>query len=140
MLHLPSLRPHGAGPALALAAHRRLRRFVADHAAGLRNAADLLGGGRHVTAVDEIIDRLRREPIPSRRTLRLLDELLLLLSLELVTDLDSPEAEAFSLIDPADPTVEEVCLLTDGLREVLAGLKAPMDSVVATAPPGRVAA
>jgi hypothetical protein len=113
---------------------------VQDHAVGLRAAADLLGGPDHVAAVDEIVDRLKAEPVPSRRTLRLLDELLMLLSLELITDLESPEAAMFGLVDPADPVVAEICLLTDRLREVLAGFKAPTDGVVATVPPGRVAA
>ncbi|TNC51101.1 hypothetical protein FHG66_05985 [Rubellimicrobium rubrum] len=140
MTHLRSLRPRFASPAPVAAGYRPLRRFVADHAAGLRIAADLLGGKSHANAVDEIVDRLRHEPVPSRRTLRLLDELLLLMSLELVTDLESPEAEAFSLIDPADPIVAELCLLTDRLRATLAGLPTPSQPRTMPSARGRQAA
>ena len=39
-----------------------------------------------------------------------------------VANFDRPEAHFFSLIDPADPAVAEVCLLTDGLTDCLRSL------------------
>ena len=117
--HLGCMSDH---PATALA------RFVVDHAAGLRTAAELMGGARHVRAFGEILDALGRDPIPNRRTLRQLDDLLLLLSLELVTDLESEEAVLFSLIDPADPVVADLCVLTDALRQALAAYRRSIEA------------
>ena len=47
-----------------------------------------------------------------------------LLSLDAVDDPDSLEASLFAEIDPASPIVEEICLLTDALRDRLEALAA----------------
>jgi hypothetical protein len=45
--------------------------------------------------------------------------LLEILSLERVQDSESEECARFAAINPCDPVVEEICALTDGLREAL---------------------
>ncbi|ABG33490.1 hypothetical protein [Roseobacter denitrificans] len=56
-------------------------------------------------------------------------QLLEILSLEHVHDTSRPDASYFAAIDPADPTVEEICLVTDRLRCALqrAGVSLPSD-------------
>jgi hypothetical protein len=117
--------PQGACPASLVSGGTSepwsLRRFVTEYGEALHNAATLLGGKPHARSVNEIRDRLEYETVPSDRTLRLVASLLDLLSLELVNDLESPEAALFAAISPEDPAVEEICLLTDALRHVFAG-------------------
>lgn len=62
----------------------------------------------------------------------MLAELLSLLMLENVHDPERPEAGFFALIDPADPAIEEICLLTDGFRNALeqAGALTAEDAMV----------
>ena len=91
--------------------------FVQHHRQGLWHAAGLLGGKGGQRLVDEFITALAARPGLSPRAIRLLKRLLRLLSLEDVAVPDSVEAGCFAAIDPADPAVEEICLLTDGLRE-----------------------
>lgn len=93
----------------------------------MRTAAELLGGPRHRRAVEEVLDAFARNPVPSRRTLRQLDDLLLLLSLERVSDPDGDEPDLFGRIDPADPVVAKLCLLTDGLRHALGAYRQSRD-------------
>ena len=92
-----------------------LRRFVEAYAAGLRHAAELLGGPGQAQAVDELADLLSREPKLGRRARRILDDLLRLVSLELIHDLESEAAAAFSALPPDHPAIPEICLLADGL-------------------------
>jgi hypothetical protein len=54
-----------------------------------------------------------------RPTCKALRDLLGILTLEHVHDDTRIEAMLFAEIDPADPVVEDICLLTDGLRDVL---------------------
>lgn len=59
-------------------------------------------------------------------TRRIARELLLLqrlLCLTDVSDFDTPAAEYFALINPADPAVAEICMLTDGLADCLKDLQ-----------------
>lgn len=61
----------------------------------------------------------KAEPL-TRATKKDLQAMLDILSLEHVDDFDRPEAGYFAAIDPADPVVANICLLTDGLRAALA--------------------
>ncbi|MFC2966813.1 hypothetical protein [Acidimangrovimonas pyrenivorans] len=96
-----------------------LRVFISDHLDGLRNAACLLAGARGGRLVDTIMDRLRDGARISRCTWLALRDLLGILTLEHVHDESRPEAGYFARIDPSDPVVDEICLLTDGLRAAL---------------------
>lgn len=68
------------------------------------------------------IDALSHDRDLRRRTIERLHELEDLLALEHVGDPDRAEAGYFAAIDILDPVVEEICLLTDGLRSVVAAL------------------
>lgn len=96
--------------------------FFEEHRDALLNAAGLLGGREGVNLVEEIIDALSRDNDLSRRTIRLLHDLEDLLALENVGDPDRAETGYFSAIDILDPVVDEICLLTDGLRAAVAAL------------------
>lgn len=97
--------------------------FLSPHRTGLENAAVLLGGPMAARRVRGLIDALSMpKPAMTRWIGREFVALHRLLSLEDVANLDRPEAHFFSLIDPADPAVAEVCLLTDGLTDCLRSL------------------
>lgn len=107
----------GAIPALADCP--ALRFFIDEHVDGLHNAASLLGGARGARLVDTIIDQLANEARPGGATWSALRELLGLLTLEHVHDESREEAALFAQLDPANPIVDEICLLTDQLRDAL---------------------
>lgn len=115
------LRHIPAPPARAVSSNTAdpLRRFISENLDGLTNAASLLAGARGSRLVTNIFDRLRADARISRSTWLALRDLLGILTLEHVHDPDRSEAAFFASIDPADPIVEEICLLTDGLRDAL---------------------
>ncbi|WP_209428022.1 hypothetical protein [Pararhodobacter sp. SW119] len=96
-----------------------VRRFFIDYGHELADAAALLGGapaeakviacGLHVWAAAHIDGRIRRDLTALHR----------LLALEDVGDPDRIETELFSMIDPASPKVETICILTDRMSELL---------------------
>tara|TARA_R100001530_G_scaffold135694_1_gene113575 strand:- start:10715 stop:11161 length:447 start_codon:yes stop_codon:yes gene_type:complete len=96
-----------------------LRDFVASHREGLLHAAGLLGGHRGIDLALEISEELSSARPVSRRTRTQVIALIELLSLERVHQLGSEECSRFTAINPCDPVVEEICLLTDGLRDSL---------------------
>ena len=96
-----------------------LRRFVLDYHEALMHAATLLAGARGVRSVACLAGGLTEGAVPSRRTWAALRDLLGILTLEHVHDPDREECAFFAALDPMDPRVEEICLLTDRLRDVL---------------------
>ncbi|WP_116081788.1 hypothetical protein [Tropicimonas sp. IMCC34011] len=84
-----------------------------------RQAAELLAGRRGGRLVDQIVGMLEESPVVTRRTRLALSDLLDILALERVEIEDSEEAALFAMIDPQNPVVEDICLLTDRLREAL---------------------
>ena len=102
-----------------------LRRFLQEQMEPLSNSALALAGRKGGRIVDDIRKEILQPGPLSRRTQQKLAELLAILSLENVHDETFDEAACFAMIDPADPIVEEICLLTDGLRAALvsAGLR-----------------
>lgn len=96
-----------------------LRRFVDDNADGLTAAASLLAGAKGRRIVTIILEGLQNSAHPSARTMRALQELLSILSLENVHDEMSDECGFFAAIDPCDPAVADICLLTDSLRAAI---------------------
>ena len=115
-----------------------IHRFISAHRDALRNAARLLGGYNAIHLVDGIVDALDREHQPSRRTTDLLHDLEDLLALENVGDPDRVESGYFAMIDPSDPAVEEICLLTDQFREALHALPEHPDTGKGVGDKGRL--
>ncbi len=105
--------------AIPLERHDPLRKLFHDKADAFSSAAMILGGSRGAALVDAIVEGLRRPGAPGRGTRTALRRLLGLLSLENTHDETRPEAAMFASIDPADPLVEEICLLTDDLRDAI---------------------
>jgi len=109
-------------------ADRRLaavRGFVAEHAAALTNASRLLGGEPAARDCVTLIADLAETPHLSRSIRRRLVGLRALLSLEHVGDPDRTETALIAEIDPADPRVDELCLLADRLASLIDGIGAP---------------
>ncbi|WP_051202746.1 hypothetical protein [Sediminimonas qiaohouensis] len=96
-----------------------LRRVFTDKQDALSNAAGLLAGDRGLRLVETIAEALQRGAGRSQSTRTVLRDLLGVLSLEHVHDDTRPEAGFFADIDPEDPVVEEICLLTDELRDAI---------------------
>ncbi len=97
--------------------------FLSNHREGLENAAALLGGPIAARRLCGLIEALSvPQPRLTRWISRELVALHRLLTLEDVANFDSPAAHYFSLIDPADPAVADICLLTDGLTDCLRSL------------------
>ncbi len=96
-----------------------LRAFADEHRDGIIDAAALLGGthGAHLALL--VLDGLAGDGIPTQRTIRAMDDLLSLLMLEHVHDPARDEEARFARIDPASACVEEICLLADGLSDLL---------------------
>lgn len=93
--------------------------FISARQEALWHAARLLGGYESARLVDRCIELLTLDRRVTTRTRFMLDQILALLSLEKVDDPDLPYMWHFAVIDPVDPVVEEICLLTDELRHAL---------------------
>lgn len=94
--------------------------FIAAHQEGLWHAARLLGGYESARLVDRCVELLEQDRIVTPCTRIMLAQILAVLALDLVDDPNRPYMGYLALIDPLDPVVEEICLLTDGLRHALA--------------------
>ena len=104
---------------LVIAQALPIHAFVETNHRALRHAARLLGGCESMRLVDEIHAALQSEATIPDRTALSLAALHDLLRLEHVGEPDRPEAGFFAMIDPHDPVVEDLCLLTDGLTAAL---------------------
>ncbi|SDY25978.1 hypothetical protein [Citreimonas salinaria] len=94
--------------------------YVSAHHEALWHAARLLGGYESARLVDRCAELLAQDRRVTSRTRMMLDQILAMLSLEEVDNPNLPYMGHFAVIDPLDPVVEEICLLTDGLRHELA--------------------
>ena len=83
------------------------------------HAARLLGGYEASRLVDRCASTLEREAAITYRVRIMLDQVLAILSLDKVDDPDQPYMGYFAVIDPSDPVVEEICILTDELRSAI---------------------
>ncbi|MCX8225732.1 MAG: hypothetical protein OTI35_06635 [Sulfitobacter sp.] len=101
-------------PALAV-----LREFTITNTEALQNASLLLGGQQALRATINIIDDLGKARVLTRRLQADLSRLYELLSLTHVHDLARPEAGHFAMIDPAWSGVEDICLLSDQLSDLI---------------------
>jgi hypothetical protein len=101
----------------------QLLTFFTTYRDGLAHAAEMLGGPVAARRVHTLVDALSvPQPRMTRWIGRELVALHRLLTLHDVGDFDRPEAYFFSLIDPADPAIAEICILTDGLSDCLRSL------------------
>ncbi len=92
--------------------------FFAEHQSALWHASRLIGGYEKARLVDALVQTLQQERRLTRRTRIMLDQLLAVLSLDFVDD-ECPAMGVFVPIDPEDPAVAEICLVTDGLRDAI---------------------
>jgi hypothetical protein len=100
-----------------------LRLFFDQHQEAIYDACALLAGGRGIQVFDKIVGGLASQNSPSRRTINAIEEVLAILTLEYVDDFDRPEAAYFMTIDPSEPCVEDICLLTDDLETIMSDLE-----------------
>lgn len=109
-----------------------LRAYLGENRSGLLDVVALLGGQPGVRLAQSVLDGFDTPGMPTRRTMQAIDDLLDLLMLENVHDPDRIEAGRFAMIDPASPIVEEICLLADGLDDMLEAYRAVKDAGPAT--------
>lgn len=107
--------------------HGELQDFLQCHSEALQNASLLLGGKPALKASITLIDDVCNAPVLSRRLQQGLVRLQELLSLEHVHDQSRPESAYFADLDPGAPYVEDLCLLTEALQDVLLRLSDRLD-------------
>jgi len=96
-----------------------VRMHFEEHGAALCNAAGLIDGEAGTARVLRLMSGLREASRLDRTTRRRLVDLHRLLSLDPVVDAFEPDLSSWMLLDPASPEVEELCLLTDRLYDLL---------------------
>lgn len=108
-------------PAIAL-----LLAWVYENGDALINASLLLGGLPACRRTARLVADLMSDGQLTRRHVRELKVLHGLLSLEHVCYPHRDESVHFAAIDPADPVVHEICMLSDGLSDRIGGLPADL--------------
>ncbi|MBP0483877.1 hypothetical protein [Sagittula salina] len=96
-----------------------VRAHFDKHGSALCNAAGLIDGESGIARVLRLMSGLREASRLDRATRRRLVDLHRLLSLDPVVDAFEPDLSSWVLLDPASPEVEELCLLTDRLYDLL---------------------
>ncbi|PVA06182.1 hypothetical protein [Thalassorhabdomicrobium marinisediminis] len=96
-----------------------LHHFAETLNQAIQNAALLLGGRHWLARAQRLLTDLNDAQPIMRRITGEAKALLSLLELDHVDKMDSIEAACFAMPDPEDPYVEEVCRLTDLLRDAL---------------------
>ena len=119
-----------------------VRAHFDKHGSALCNAAGLIDGDAGAARVLRLMSGLREASRLGRGARRRLVDLHRLLSLDLLGDSLDPELSSWPLLDPASPEVEELCLLTDRLYDLLVEI-GELDGerdALALAPPAQHAA
>ena len=98
---------------------QELREFAKFHSEALQNASLLLGGEPALKCTQILLVDLTEAPSLTRRLGAKLVALHQLLTLQNTHDWESVEAAHFSNIDPASPIVEDICLLSEALMDVM---------------------
>jgi hypothetical protein len=98
-----------------------LREFFFHHDEALGNAAVLLADRRGARLLNAIRDGLEQPGSITRRLRRLLLQLRAILFLDEADEDEWGSEGCFNLLEPEDPIVPELCLLADGLDDVLRG-------------------
>ncbi|MEX5565138.1 hypothetical protein SM764_17090 [Pseudophaeobacter sp. 1A16562] len=101
--------------------------FLSENNEGLQNAALVLGGGKALKRVQYLLDHLGLTRQLTRRARLDLVALHELFTLKYVGDPLRLETALFAEIDPMDPMVEEICLLTDRLEDHMRAIDAASD-------------
>ncbi|WP_159099579.1 hypothetical protein [Alloyangia pacifica] len=101
------------------------RDFMHEHGSALVSAAHLLGGSAARGRVLRFIEAVKESGRLTRAHRRELSYLHYQLSLENVGNPGSLEAALFAEIDLSSPEVEDICLLTYLLTELLERIAAP---------------
>lgn len=96
-----------------------LRDFAHLNRDALQNASLLLGGQPALKQTQSVLVDLSFAPTLTRRMARELAKLHDLLTLQNVHDPDGIEAALFADIGSASPVVEDICLLSDDLEDLL---------------------
>jgi hypothetical protein len=96
-----------------------IKAFLDQSSLGLAHAASLLGGNRGAKLVVALSDEVQNNVQITKRALRLARDVLDLLQLKHVHDFDRDEAAFFAAIDPSDPAVAEICLLSEAFEAVV---------------------
>lgn len=96
-----------------------LRSFVFTNSEALQNASLLLGGQPALHRTRGLIDNGSTARALTRGMRTEIQAFYDLLKLVHVSDPHRSEAGFFALIDPAWPVVEEICLLSDKMSEVI---------------------
>lgn len=109
------------------AATRSLLTFLAEHNEGLQNAALVLGGSWALRRVQHLLDHLSSTGELNRRARLDLVALHQVLTLQYVGDPERIETMLFAGIDPMDPMVEDICLLSDQLEDHMRAIDAACD-------------
>ena len=99
-----------------------LQLFMRHHSEALQNAALLLGGKPALKSTFDLIQGICSSPALTRRLMAGLVRLHELLSLEHVHNPERPEWAYFAYLDPAAPYVEDICLLSEALKDLLTQL------------------
>ncbi|MCD1620982.1 hypothetical protein K7H20_23320 [Salipiger manganoxidans] len=107
-----------------------LREFFSHHNEALGNAAVLLADRRGARLLNAIRDGLEQPGSITHRLRRLLLQLRAILFLDEAGEDEWGNEGCFGPLEPEDPIVPELCLLADGLDDVLrgAGIAPPEDS------------
>ncbi|MGX9856387.1 hypothetical protein ACR03S_13235 [Limimaricola variabilis] len=95
------------------------RSIFVDHGGDLAEAAALLGGAAGEARVASCALQLATAARVTPRIRRDLEVIYRLLTLENVGDPHCLETELFSMLDPASPEVETICMLTEMLDTLL---------------------
>lgn len=98
---------------------KELREFFHEQSEALQSASVLIGGQPALRCVHALMDGLATQTRITRRMKSNFARLQAVLALENVDDPDRIEATLFAAIDPASPIVEEICLLSDQLDDLL---------------------
>lgn len=128
----------------ALCRHRNPARqmasdYLIEHAKALVNAAGLLGGASAALGVESLVCEVQSETGRlSLHTRRRFARLEALLSLEQTDETDLELLDFSCAIDPCDPRVHEICMLSEGLTALLHDLDVACDTRPADAVKVRV--
>jgi hypothetical protein len=98
---------------------REIQDFTCQHDQALQSASLVLAGQFALKRTQSLLDEIRSANAMTRRLQSGIVELHKLLSLYYVHDENRIEAAYFADLDPSDPYVEEICLLTEALTDLL---------------------
>lgn len=121
---------HGTAPNADVVA--RTRFFLKEHGAALQTCAGALGGDRWQRRALALCEAVRDGTSSTKSCLKELNALLALLSLERVGQLEPDECSYFGFVEPDDPRVHELCLMSDRLEDFVELLKTSGENVQAS--------